>query len=84
MRFNDCLINAGYLDQHAPKYKSHFIVKEEMLFHVHDDFPRIIDPPNGIGSLKYGVLISSCRSFDAKIPAYLTSLSEMPNDNNVG
>ena len=72
--FNDSLINSGYLDEHSPKYTSHFIVKEEMLFSVKDDFPRIIEPPNGVGRLKYGVLISSCRSFDADISEFLDSI----------
>ena len=76
LRFEDCLVNAGYHDHHAPKYKSHFIVKEEMLFHVRDNFPRIIDPPDGVGSLSYGVLISSCRSFDTNIQEYVAALSE--------
>ena len=83
IHFNDCLINAGYLDQHAYKYKLHFIVKDECLFHVTEGFPRIIDPPNGIGSLKYGVLISSCRSFDVETEDYLKSLKELSNDDDV-
>ena len=76
LRFGDCLVNAGYHEHHAPKYKSHFIVKEEMLFHVRDNFPRIIDPPDGVGSLTYGVLISSCRSFDTNIQEHIAALSE--------
>lgn len=75
-RFNDSLINAGYLDQHVALYRSHFIIKEMKLFRVCDGFPRIIDPPDGIGHLRYGVLISSCRSFDADIQEYIASVLE--------
>jgi hypothetical protein len=71
IRFRDCLTNAGYLDHHASHYRSHFIIKEQMLFRVHDKFPRIIDPPDGVARIKYGVLISACRSFESKIDEYL-------------
>lgn len=74
LKFDDCLIDAGYLDAHAQQYNSHFIPREEVLFEVKDDFPRIISPPEGIGRLTYGVLISSCRSFDTNISEYLDSL----------
>jgi len=76
LRFEDCLINAGYHEHHTPIYKSHFIIGEETLFEVRDDFPRIIDTPDGVGSLKYGLLISACRSFEADIQSYLASLKE--------
>lgn len=78
LKFNDSLINAGYIDAHAPIYRKHFIVREQLLFHVTDEFPRIINPPNGIGSLRYGVLISSCRTFDTDIEDYLNSLMGLP------
>ena len=76
--FNDSLINAGYIDAHAPIYRKHFIVREQLLFHVTGEFPRIINPPNGIGSLNYGVLISSCRTFDTDIEDHLKFLKGLP------
>ncbi len=78
LQFNDSLINAGYTDSHAPIYRKHFIVHEQLLFRVTDQFPRIIHPPNGIGSLRYGVLTSSCRAFDTDIKTYLNSLMGLP------
>lgn len=83
LRFNDCLINSGYLDNDARLYKSHFVVKEELLFEVKNEFPRIVDTHDGIGSLEYGVLISSCRSFDVKISDYLDSLGGLHSDRTV-
>jgi len=76
LRFEDCMINAGYHEHHTPIYQSHFIISEEVLFEVRDDFPRIIDTPDGVGSLRYGLLISACRSFAADLQCFLASLKE--------
>ena len=71
LRFEECLINAGYLDQHEQLYKWQFIIAEESLFEVRDGFPRLVDLPDGIGRLTYSVVLSSCRSFEVAMDQYL-------------
>ena len=62
--FESMLKNAGYLDAHAELYFMGHIIKHEETFNVVAGFPRITSMPDGLGDLKYTLLISACREFE--------------------
>jgi len=58
--FNNFLINTGYLTDHEKYYqRNKYIFKQEFLFDVGDDFPKITDPPEGVGDVQYSLMIGS-------------------------
>jgi len=66
--FNEYLQRTGYLDEHEKYYnKNKYIFKKEYMFRVEDGFPCITDPPEGVGDVKYTIVISSCMNFDKDI-----------------
>ncbi|MBC8321252.1 MAG: PD-(D/E)XK motif protein [Bacteroidetes bacterium] len=74
--FNTYLMNTGYLDEHAEYYNKYkYIFKKEYLFKVAEGFPRIIDPPDGVGSLKYSLVLSACLNNATEISEAIRSLT---------
>ena len=66
--FNNYLNNSGYLEEHQDHYdKNKYIFKKEYLFKVDDNFPKITDPPEGIGDIKYSLMIASVVDFGVPI-----------------
>lgn len=64
--FKNFLLQAGYFDEHSDRYieNGYFIVKEE-LFDVtnYKKFPSIVEVPNGVGHLKYEIVLAACQNF---------------------
>tara|TARA_B100000519_G_C14196096_1_gene415515 strand:+ start:54 stop:1037 length:984 start_codon:yes stop_codon:yes gene_type:complete len=68
MLFSNYLNNSGYLEEHEEHYdENKYIFKKEYLFKVSDDFPKITDPPEGIGDIKYSLMIASVVDFSVPI-----------------
>ena len=68
MLFSNYLNNSGYLEGHEEHYdENKYIFKKEYLFKVDDDFPKITDPPEGIGDIKYSLMIASVIDFSVPI-----------------
>ena len=66
--FNNYLNNSGYVEEHEDHYdKNKYIFKKEYLFKVDDNFPKITDPPEGIGDIKYSLMIASVVDFGVPI-----------------
>jgi len=66
--FKKYLSNAGYLTAHENYYNENkYIFKKEYLFEVNDDFPQISNPPEGIGDIKYSLMIGSCLEHQVEI-----------------
>mgnify|MGYP001231797063 CR=1 FL=1 len=66
--FGNYLNNSGYVEEHEDHYdKNKYIFKKEYLFKVDDNFPKIIDPPEGIGDIKYSLMIASVIDFNVPI-----------------
>jgi hypothetical protein len=64
--FDDLLRLAGYLDLHSGRYsKTGYSTREENLFHVTKDFPKIVESvlPAGVGDVRYTVSVDACRPF---------------------
>lgn len=74
-KFNDYLNNLGYLDEHEKYYsKNKYIFKREYLFNIKQGFPRIVNPPEGVGDIKYSITISSCLDYNLEIKDSLKRL----------
>ena len=75
--FNRCLMNAGYLDEHEQNYENTgYAVNKEYFFKVTEGFPRIIKLPVGVGDVKYSVVLSACKNFEADINEAIKNLLE--------
>lgn len=78
--FEDLLFEAGYLDVHAEKYQQKYSVVKEELFQVKDGFPRIISIPEGIGDIRYSLVLSSCSVFVSDSAEYLELMGVTLNE----
>jgi hypothetical protein len=64
--FEDRLLQAGYLDVHAPLYETTgWIARGCSDFAVKKGFPRIVekDLPPGVGSLRYALALAACEPY---------------------
>lgn len=71
-RFEDALIEAGYLDTHAARYAAiGYNIREENLFRVREGFPRIVESDliAGVGEVVYSISVAECRRFAAAFTA---------------
>lgn len=73
-KFERRLVSAGYLEQHAPLYTTHYTVRGRELFRVAEGFPRIVLVPPGVGHLRYSVALAACQSHLVDLASYLTEL----------
>jgi hypothetical protein len=65
-RFNDRLVQAGYLDMHSPRYSSDgYVVKGHQFYRVECGFPRIVesDLQPGVGDVAYSIALGACAPF---------------------
>ena len=63
IRLDDMLIEAGYLDEHAPMYKTPgYVVRDKTIMRVVPGFPRLIedDLPPGVGGVRYSLAVDAC------------------------
>jgi hypothetical protein len=67
-RFEELLLEAGYLQAHAPRYDgTGYTIREVSLFRVQDGFTRVIGSNliSGVGDVRYSIALSACRPFAA-------------------
>jgi hypothetical protein len=64
-KFEDLLLESGYLDGHANNYSQPYIFRESHYFRVIDGFPRLTDKqlPLGVGDLSYTITLGQCMNF---------------------
>lgn len=77
--FEDALLAAGYLDQHAPRYAAvGYAVRQAQDFRVRGDFPRIIEAalPKGVGEVGYSLSLAACAGFVAPSSALEAALGD--------
>lgn len=68
--FEDTLLEAGYLDAHAPRYSAvGYSDREVNVFRVREGFPRLTerDLPPGVGDVSYAISVDQCQPFRASI-----------------
>ena len=65
-RFKNKLLEAGYFDQHRNLYEhTGYFIRQDVFYKVENNFPRIEekDIRNGVGDVKYSIVISQCSDF---------------------
>jgi hypothetical protein len=81
--FEDRLMDAGYADVHEPRYRATgYTIREENYLRVGPGFPRLIeqDLPEGIGGVRYSVVIAMCMEFRVELNAALAPLENHHGD----
>lgn len=64
--FRNKLIEGSYFDHHKSLYSDvGYFIRQEVFYKVENNFPRIeeIDIRNGVGDVKYSIILSQCSSF---------------------
>jgi hypothetical protein len=64
--FEDRLLEAGYLDTHAPRYEGRgWRIRETRDFEVRRGFPKLTEKnlPKGVGSVRYSLALAACEKF---------------------
>lgn len=76
-KFNEGLYKSGYIDVQSKKYVTRYNRKELKIFKVENKFPRIlpISLPEGIGDIKYTVMLSACKEYENSFSTLLEELS---------
>ena len=76
--FHTYLTQAGYFDEHHDRYvENGYYIEKEELFDVsnHKDFPSIVDVPNGVGHVKYEIVLAACKDFNVEIDETLKKVT---------
>jgi hypothetical protein len=64
--FRSKLIEAGFFDNHRQVYENTgYFIRQGLFYKVENDFPRIEekDLRNGVGDVKYSIVISQCPDY---------------------
>lgn len=75
--FEDLLLEAGYLDAHAPRYEGRRrTVRRELTFRVRRGFPRLTERklPAGVGDVSYALSLAAGAPFAVETAAAITAL----------
>ena len=75
--FEDRLLEAGYMDSHAEKYKrDRYVFRAPSYYRVTEGFPRIIesDLVQGVGDVKYSIAVAACGEFQVDEVAMLSAM----------
>jgi len=75
--FEEALLAAGYLDQHAPRYAAvGYAVRQAQDYRVGPGFPRIVeaDLATGVGEVSYALSLAACARFTALPETISTAL----------
>jgi len=77
-RFEDELLQYGYLDAHAPSYAGRsYVVRSAKFFQVGPTFPCLVeeDLPAGVGDVRYALNVGACEPFKVKPDAVVAALT---------
>jgi len=83
-RFDDCLLESGYLEADAPRYEARrFTVRSEHTFRVTQGFPRVTENLllEGVGNVTYDLSLAACNRFSVPIAAMLTAIRKTTSAN---
>ena len=77
--FELALLAAGYLDIHADRYlQNRYHIREQNIFQVHENFPRIIehDLRSGVGDVHYAISVAECKHYAIGTDAFINRIRE--------
>ena len=79
--FEDLLLEAGYLDAHSPQQRYRepgYTLRTMHLYHVHDEFPRILPSslPPGLGQVQYCISASACKEYEVSVSSLADHLHQ--------
>lgn len=77
-RFRTKLYEAGYFDHHFPLYEPiGYFIRQDSFYLVEKDFPRIQENEirNGVGDVKYSIIISQCENYKQSEETVLKNLT---------
>lgn len=80
-RFEEELLEYGYLDAHAPRYSGRgYVVRSAKFFRVGTKFPCLVeaDLSAGIGDVNYALSVGACERFKVTSRAVVTALQVSP------
>lgn len=81
--FETQLFKSGYLDRHRDHYqKTGYHDRNIRIFHVRDEFPRIIesDLKHGVGDVHYTIDLAACGNFQIKEEDLISDIGLIKND----
>lgn len=73
------LVQAGYLPAHKEHYNHRgYSIRSEAFYEIRDSFPRIEenDLRNGVGDVKYSIIISDCSAYQISEPTVYQNLNQ--------
>lgn len=82
--FNEGLNDVGYLDEHEHMYESiGYEIREENLFLVNDEFPRILESElrAGVGDVRYSISVAECKHSSVELSELANYLEKTRNGN---
>lgn len=80
MRFENKLLDAGYLDTQASRYRNAgYVLHGVHLYHVQEGFPRIVPQQllPGVGSVRYAVSAAACQPFATDLQTFAAQLGAL-------
>lgn len=83
-KFDDSLINAGYINAHIDRYlKNSYLIRSSKVYKVQDGFPRIIENNilNGVGEVQYSISVSECLHYMISEEEFSNYLRSVVNGN---
>jgi Putative PD-(D/E)XK family member, (DUF4420) len=83
-KFDNSLLDAGYLDAHALLYEGRsWQVSSLRFFHVHGDFPRLTEAslPAGVGDIRYSIIADDLPQYETTRDQVVASLQETSHGN---
>jgi len=83
-RFEDELLETGYLDAHSSRYaECRYVVRTVNFFRVANGFPRLTesDMPSGTGDANYGLAVSACEPYRVTAKDVTAALATKQKDS---
>lgn len=83
-QFDDSLLEAGYLDVHAPIYADRsWLISSLRFFKVTGEFPRLteINLPPGVGDIRYTIIADDLALYECERDKVVASLEECADGN---
>lgn len=71
VEFEHRLREAGYLDSQSHLYDTTYSVPTAKLFGVREGFPRIVELQDGVGDLRYTVLLAACNEYRVDVDHHI-------------